>query len=442
MLRSPGCSPCTVGALILVLLAAIPAAAESTGSPWTLPGEGACAAARPPAAEDVAELPFSPGDRVPVERLELLRPFLAKDVWSVRTQLFAPGTHIEIGPCFRRYPPPAHFVEATARYAGRAKVLSGGGLEGVPAGLPFPAESIAVDDADAGTKWAWNAVRRYRGAGRWGEVRLTYIDAGQETAHLEGDHFVAWLLGRSDLPAPEHRPSWARRDRWVSGGRTRDPSSSYRCAFRHARRASAETGDDAPDDLFFRSSAMRRPSRVAWDPEFPLLTCAFQRGYYLPRGGRVARHRWRVAGVRDLLAPINVSTPAFPTDDARDFGPSGAALGADRWELRRTLTIEADGGSIRRTVDLETLFPLFHAEGGTQPSVVIVQTGRWSEDRVDYPAGADGSPVQVVDPAVRVLISPGSGEVVRIETYETRAVAPRGKVERRVISFSALERER
>lgn len=422
-------------ALVATLFLVAPASAGAAAAPWVLPAEGDCAAA--------TSLPFFPGDRISPDRLDVLRPFLPGDVWAIREWLFPPGTELEIGPCFRRYSPPHHFVEATERYAGNASLLAEGGLQGIPAGLPFPAQSIASGDPDAGTKWAWNAARRHRGAGRWGEVRLTYVDAGKETAILEGDHFVAWLLGRSELPGPEHRPSWAGKQRWVSGGRTRDPSSGYRCAFRHARRASAEAGDDAPDDLFFRSSGMHRPSRVGWDPEFPLLTCAFERGYYLPRGGRVARYRWRVGGVRDLLVPINGARASYPADPERDFGPSGAGLGADRWELRRTLLLETDDGRIRRTVDLETLFPLVHAEGAAErPSVVIVQTGRWSGDRPDYPQGADGGPVQIVDPAVRVLVSPGSGEVVRIETWKARAVEPKPKSLRRTISFAALERER
>lgn len=427
--------------LVAALLLAAPASAEPAPAPWTLPAEGDCAAAAI-GGEDAAALPFAPGDRISVDRLDVLRPFLPGDVWAVRDRVFAPGTEVEIGPCFRRYAPPQHFSAATERYAGQAKLLPDGGLQGVPAGLPFPPQSIGSDDPDAGAKWAWNAARRYRGAGRWGEVRLTYVDAGVETARLEGDHFVAWLLGRSDLPGPDHRPSWAKKQRWVSGGRTRDPSSGYRCAFRHARRASAEAGDETPDDLFFRSSGMHRPSRVGWDPEFPLLTCAFERGYYLPRGGRVARYRWRVAGVRDLLVPINGSRAAYPTDPERDFGPSGAGIGADRWELRRMLLLETADGAIRRSVDLETLFPLVHAEGARQPSVVIVQSGRWSGDRADYPMGADGGPVQVIDPAVRVLVSPGSSGVVRIETWDVRAVEPDRKRVRRTISFAALERER
>lgn len=144
--------------------------------------------------------------------------------------------------------------------------------------------------------------------------------------------------------------------------------------------------------------------------------------------------------MRDVVAPINIARASYPEDRERDFGPSGASLASDRWELRRVLVLEAgdEGHRIRQYVDLETLFPLLLSDGA-----FLVQTaGRWSEDRPGYPTWPDGRAVRVLDPVVTVTTTAGSREVVRAEAWNTVGLPPDEKSLRNRVSTEALNRER
>jgi hypothetical protein len=127
-------------------------------------------------------VPFEPGDVFGFDRLSALEPYLPPEVWQRRDHFFFEGMRLEISPCFRSDAPPGFFPQATQTFAGRARALESGGLEGVPAGLPFEPDSIDASDPRAGQKWAWNVARRYRGAGSFGDLRLTYAQKGDRSA--------------------------------------------------------------------------------------------------------------------------------------------------------------------------------------------------------------------------------------------------------------------
>jgi hypothetical protein len=374
------------------------------------------------------------------EQLDGLQLLLPPELWERRDLFFFDGMRLELGPCFRRYAPPDFFADSTRQFSGQSRLLDNGGIASVAPGLPFDPTSLTPEDPEIGQKWAWNVAHRYRAAGQFGDLRLVYVDHGKTTVRIVGDFFFAQLSGRSDLPGPDYRPAWARDERWVAGGRTRDPSTGNRCAFRQLRSDEADAHPTLADNLFFFSSEMVRPERVGWDPEFPLVACAYQRGIYLLRGGRIERYRWRLLGVRDLIAPINIVRPTYPEDPERVFGPSGASLASDRWELRRVLVLESGEGSsrIRQYVDLETLFPLLLADGP-----VLVQTAaRWSEDRTGYPSWTTTPPraARVLDPVVTVTAD--RLEVVRMEAWNSVGLPPGDKNLRNLVSTEALTRER
>jgi hypothetical protein len=425
-----------------------PEEAPSSGSPmgrapWSLPEPGDCAAARGTSgAAGVASGPailFAPGDTIHFDRVMALEHYVPPEIWERRDLFFFDGMRLEIGPCYRSYAPPDFFSQASQKHAGGARLLPNGGMVGPPAGLPFPPESIAEGDAQAGQKWAWNAARRYQGAGQFGNIRVTYSDASGPPAHLVGDYFLALLVGRADLS--EGSLPWARRWSWVAGGSVRDPSSGNRCAFRHYRVESAESEHETSDDVFLWSSASRKTERVNWNPEFPMRACAYERGQFFPRGGRVERYRWEVVAVRDLLAPINAATPLYPEDPGREFGARGSSFATDRWELRRVLVLEGRQGagfSVRRYLDLETLFPLYDIEAQGGSLVIFQHVGRWSEDRKGYPTWADAPdrPVRVIDPVASVMIL--GNELVRTEAWDTVAIPPSQASLQRLVSTRSL----
>jgi uncharacterized protein DUF1329 len=417
-----------------------PYAAPAQPAPWVLPAEGDCGALRVSGAAGEAPPLYKPAQVVTREQLDSLQPLLPPEMWEQRELFFYDGMHLELGPCFRRYAPPDFFAESTRQFAGQSRLRENGGLVSAAAGLPFDPATLALEDPEVGQKWAWNVAHRYQAAGQFGDLRLVYMDHGKATVHIVGDFFLAQLSGRADLPGPDHRLPWTRSERWVAGGRTRDPSSGSRCAFRQLRSTEADADPAAADSLFFFSSEMVRPERVGWDPEFPLVACAYQRGIYLLRGGKVGRYRWRLVGVRDVVAPINIVRPSYPEDPERDFGPSGASLASDRWELRRVLVLEAgdEKHPIRQYVDLETLLPLLLVDGP-----ILVQTaGRWSEDRPGYPAWPNSTPqsARILDPVVTVIAD--RLEVVRVEAWNSVGLPPAEKNLRNLVSTEALTRER
>ena len=428
-------------AVLWVAACFLPCAALAQSAPWALPAEGDCGALRVPSSAGEELRIYKPGQVVTREQLDSLRPFLPPEMWEQRGLFFFDGMRLELGPCFRRYAPPDFFAESTRQFAGQSRLLENGGLVSGAAGLPFDPATLTLEDPEIGQKWAWNVAHRYQAAGQFGDVRIVYADDGKTTVRIVGDFFLAQLSRRADLPGPDHRLPWAHSERWVAGGRTRDPSTGHRCAFRQLRSAEADADPAVADNLFFFSSEMQRPERVGWDPEFPLVACAYQRGIYLPHGGRVGRYRWRLVGVRDLVVPINMARPSYPEDPERDFGPSGASLASDRWELRRALVLEAGDEShrIRQYVDLETLFPLLLADG----PFLVQSAGRWSEDRPGYPTWPDGTSraARILDPVVTVTAMSGSREVVRVEAWNSLGLPAEGKVLRTLVSPEALNRE-
>ena len=182
---------------------------------------------------------------------------------------------------------------------------------------------------------------------------------------------------------------------------------------------------------------MRRAERVGWDPELPMLACAYSRGFHLARGGRVDRYRWELAGTQDLLFPINLGND--PPDTA-----VGASLGRVRFELRRTLVLETEGEGlkVRRYFDLETLFPLLLIETHRGARTISLEAGRWSGDRPGYPdlGALPGPEVKVLDPVLRIEFNAVEG--VRTDAWETTAVPPVGMKLRREVSPGALTTER
>ena len=355
--------------------------AASAEEPWALPPPEECPAnaATPPATDArPARFPWSPGDIVAFAALDALAPYLPEEIWSRREHFFFDGMHLEIGPCFRRYAPP-RVLRRRHPGAPRPRALVADRWAGgrrrrtpLPRRLDRARRSPGPVRSGPGTP-----ARRYRGAGRFGDLRVTYLQGGQETARLVGDHFVALLMNRARLVKDDYRVSWAKEHRWVAGGSTRGSGSGSRCAFRHYRNAGSRARRRAsPTTSFSTTPRAASPSACAGDPSF--------RCRLAPTSG-ASTSRW-VAGssatngkwwaVRELLAPINSAAPAYPENTARSFGPSGASLADDRWELRRAIVLEAplgNGARVRRYLDLETLFPLYHAENPGGGADVIFQ---------------------------------------------------------------------
>jgi hypothetical protein len=415
---------------------------------WALPAEGSCTAATRlagwPPGEDAPPFELVPGDAIDAERSERLRGYLPPPIWEQRERFLYEGMRLEIGPCFRDYSPPQVFTEATEAQRGRATLLANGGLAGHVAGLPFPPETIAPDAPDAGQRWAWNVESRWRAAGFRGRFRVTDLVGRIGRAEpFEGEIFQREVARRADRAADGYRVPETNSWLWVGGGKFLLPQPAREFAWLQYRDVASQTDADRSDDLHTYIPALRKVRRLPahgieglFVPSFSVGVTVNTTSSVAVEGGsavgaaaaagvptslepkrsgfeglaqRPLLYSFRVLGVQDVLAPINAATPAYPTQPDRDFGPYGLSFASDRWDLRRALVLEgrrreaASGASddVARLVtwsDLQTLQPLYYAsydERG-EPIDVGQYTGRWSEDRPDYP-GAPG--IRVIDSA-------------------------------------------
>ena len=417
--------------------------------PWAIPAEGSCAEAVIVApGADAAPAPFRVGEVLGAEKAAVLQAFVPEELWANRERFFYEGMHLEIGPCFRDYAPPAFFAQATERFRGQARLSPDGALEKYSAGLPFPPDTIDPADPRAGLRWAWNWVSRYQAGGSFGDFRISLLSRDLQQ-RFTGSFFFVPLAGRTDREADGWRYPAPYTSSWVAGGESTNADTSETCKFRQYA-----TGARQPDYFVWHGAARKIRRVTVRDSEFALTACladaSIGDGLFL-HGESPALHDWKVIGVRDVLAPINARLPAYPTDGERGFGPAGVSFADDRWELRRAIVIEgrfkegAFGDGVRRYIwylDLQTLFPLYYAayrDAGTQGGLGYF-VGRWSEDRPDYPRWPDdpARPVRVLDQVGTALIDWNNQDSVRTEYWKAVSVPVDEKKLVRSMSQSSL----
>jgi hypothetical protein len=467
----------------LLVLAALPSAGES-GDPWLLPAPHSCqtdAGAASSALIDAPPFPFKTGDVIGAEQLSLLREFIPSLLWENRDQFFFEGMRLEVGECFADYSPPDFYDQATRKFAGQAKLLENGGLDDYMAGQPFPAGAISPDDSKAGAKWAWNYEQRYQAAGLNADFRIADIvgQYGRAEPFL-GHIYKAQLAHRADRADDDYRAKGPKKLLWVAGGKMTEPFNARGHAWRQFRDLSSETTPRRTDDLHAYLATARRVRR---------LTAAYVEGLYLPSfsvgiaslpqldggdGGGAASSRpdtvtpkrsgwegieirplradWQVLGVQDVLTPINARNPMYPEEKGRDFGVWGVSFASDRWDLRRSLVLEAKYKSpddekerLARMVlhfDLQTMAPLYYQSWDKRGETIDVGmfVGRFSEDRPDYPPWPDDGkrPVRVIDPAGAAFANVSERVGWRRESWNATSTPSAAKDERNKISVQGL----
>jgi len=422
--------------------------------------------------------------------LPRLRELLPAEVWSHRSAFFSAGMLMEIGPCHRRYRVPTHFSDATERFAGRARLDADGNLLDYVAGTPFPPESITDGDPMAGTKWAWNLEFRNREAGPRGHFRIT--DMPSRTGGIQvytGEFFHLRTSHRADLADSARTQPGAEGNLWISGGRFDSPVDARNLAWRQMRPMAADRQYSNPDDTFVYAPTMRKVRRAAtawvdgiYTPSYRVgsswsggsvatgsngfaptgavsLSAALSHATteHLPVGFndlsiRPNAYRWRLLGMREVLAPINGVRSGYPENPARNFGTSGLALGSDRWEIRYAVIIEGKArnreqgfDTLVAYIDHQTRVPLYlitRRDGG-----LIVDVGipvhRFSGDVADYPSGPGGDRALVFDPVAAVYYrAADGGSGWRRESYDVTSAAPSRSALREMISTDTLLRGR
>jgi hypothetical protein len=476
-----------------LLVGSLPAAARSaSGDAWALPPEGACTPSDGlygwPPGEDAPPVAFQTGDLIDAERMRLVRDYLPPEIWEHRERFFFGGMQLEVGPCFRDYAGPGFFSAATERFRGRAKLTPAGGVEKAVAGLPFPPDSIAPDDPEAGQKWAWNAQARYRAGGMRGRFRISDLLGRVGRAEpFEGEIFLNQLAHRADRPEQGYRVPKTEPRFWVAGGRFFMPFNAREFAWLQYRDPASDADPEYADELHLYLPNLRKVRRAPAFGVEGLFMPTFNVGITIGGSGvgaapgiggsidvaslpdtietkrsgfegmetRPLLYRYRVLGVQDVLAPINSVSPAYPRTDARSFGPYGLSWASDRWDLRRALVLEGTkrastepGETATRRVwmDLQTLVPLYYVSYDKRGEQVDVGyfAGRWSEDRPDYPRWADDPerPVRVIDSVGAAFANLKLRGSWRRESWDMISIAESDREVRRSLSIRNLQKGR
>ncbi len=502
MIRSPHSSPLSLGLLlavgVLLSVGANSAAAEDAdavpASPWAVPPEGCVppGGLRAAAGEDArAGASFETGEVVAFGAMDRLRGFLPALLWTHRERFFYEGMRLEIGPCFRDYGAPGFYHAATERFAGQTRLREDGGIEGYVAGRPFPEQTIDPESPDAGLRWAWNAAWRYQGAGFGGAFRVTDLlgRIGRAEPFL-GRVFKYDLAHRVDRPDDGYAVPFARGNQWVAGGRLDQPFDAREYAWRQYRAEESLWEPERSDDLHAYLPTWRRVRRInARDVEglyMPSFSVGVVQNQQLIIGGgsaggvaaaggagvgssqiqtkrsgfeglaiRPLLYEYRVVGLQDVLAPINVQNAMYPENPDREFGPWGLSFASDRWDLRRALVLEGKVkgaiGQRRQSrvvtyLDLQTLQPLYLLSYDAKDEAIDigVYAGRWSEDRPDYPRWPDDPerPVRVIDSVGEAFANLAEEGSWRRESWSFVSVPPPDKELRSLTSVSNLNKGR
>jgi hypothetical protein len=475
--------------LALLVLLARPAAAgpppEATCP--TLAGQTPGA----PPVEDALAVPLQEGMRLGVEQLPLLERLLPEEIWRHREVFFFEGMQMELGPCHRRYPVAGSYARASEQHRGQARLDDEGNLVEYEAGLPFAPESIDPAHPQAGLRWAWNFQQRFRGFGPVGSFRL--VDFPSRLGSVEtyrGSFFYVQTAHRADLADDGYRESSRSKASFVAGGRFDEPFNARHLAWRQMRPLDAERRYEEPDDTFVYVPNMRkmRRSSTAWidglfTPRYtvgseagggpvPFVTGGGQFGAGIdsihPTAGlniaatenigrgftglvlRPNAWRWRVAGEREVIAPLNAVHPGYPESAERNFGPSGLSVADDRWEIRWAVVLEGvarrkvdDTARVTLYLDYQTLQPLYwisRRQNGLLLDVGIL-VHRFSGDLPGYPGwpGSDER-ANVFDPVAAAFYYVPGGAGWRRESYDVRSVPVDPDDLRELLSIEVLER--
>jgi hypothetical protein len=472
-----------LGILLAACLAADSAPAQG---PWVLPPADSCQPLEGlkgwPLGEDAPAVSFEKGSTFTVEQLPLLRDYFPPQLWVERERFFYEGMRLEIGACFADYSNPDFFAQATQHFHGKARLLESGGLADYSAGFPFSADTIEPSDPEAGLKWAWNHALRYQAGGFRGKFRVSDMVGRLGRAEpFVGEIFKLQLAFRADRAEKKYKAKGAKDQDWVAGGKMLEPFAAREHAWRQYRDVASISEAKRSDDLHAYLPDLRRVRRMnggnmqgIYMPSFSVGvqeattvmgvgTVPGNLGSQTPdtittkRSGfegiviRPLLSSWKYLGVQDVLAPINASSPMYPTVRDRAFGVWGLSFASDRWDLRRAIVLE--GRSVRSVgagetarmilyIDLQTLVPLYYLSWDSKDEALDVgmYVGRWSEDRENYPPWPDDPerPVRVIDPVGTSFANLADIGGWRREAWEMISTPPKDRAARQMISVSNL----
>jgi hypothetical protein len=202
---------------------------------------------------DVVPPAFKLGERLEMSQIPRLQGWLPDEVWERREKFFFEGMQLEVGPCYRRFPEPSYFSDATRAGTGQAKLDADGNLLGYSgSGLPFAPDSLEAAAADVAQKLAWDYRYRYQAAGFRGDFRITQItEGGRDSEQYSGTFF---FLPRHGIPGAQPDD----KQRFAAGGAFQRPETARGLAWRQYQLTEVESDYKASDEVFVGRSGARR----------------------------------------------------------------------------------------------------------------------------------------------------------------------------------------
>jgi hypothetical protein len=406
---------------------------------------------------------FKTGDIIPFARIEELKPFLPKEVWANRDFFFFEGMKMEIGPFFADFGPSPQFREATAKFAGQAKLGPDGSLENFTAGQPFPMDKIDCKaDPDAGTKIIWDFHYRWAPPSGVSSFYYSYWDRGEELPlYYEGTGGGGQLSHRPEPTMLEQGGDMFRGETRVNvgGAEVTAPFDARGIMLLTYRYKESDNSLDKArnDDTWVYVPTLRRVRRISTAQRTDAISGTdFTLDDLFSFNGVVPQYTWKCLGEQDVLAPFNTKVKGYPYEKNQNFGPYGLSFANDRWDLRHAVIVEMTPRNVEHPyshkdiyIDKETLQPLYSFAYDQKKELWKILyhnhrwsgdetlTGKWFEDREELPEP------RVVSVVADVIINVQTGTGNRIEFWDAGGKAVGNKAQiRRYIDVGRLTRGR
>jgi len=299
------------------------------------------------AQDTVPGVPFKEGDVIAFSSAEKLKDFLPPEFWENREFFFFEGMQLEVGPIYKNYPPAPEYAAASERYGGQAKIGLDGALVGYTAGLPFPAIDCE-GDPEAGAKLIWNFTKRWEGDGSRSKWSYTYWDRGEQLPlYYEGLAKFINLIQRVEAQYDDSQHSYfpSEKRMQVSGIEVEAPFDARGIQVLTYRYASADgpLAQARNDDTWVYVPDLRRVRRISTAQRTDSVQGTdFTRDDLRSFDGIPPQYEWKCLGRKDVIAPFNTRSLAYPYGDTYNFGPYGFSFANDRWELRHAYVIRFD----------------------------------------------------------------------------------------------------
>ncbi len=414
-------------------------------------------------AEDAAigEPSFREGDTITLDRVEELRPYLPPEFWANRDFFFYEGMKLEIGPFHRDYAGPPAWQQATARFAGQARIGPDESLEDYVSGYPFEPETIdCLGDPNAGTKHIWNFAYRWNGDGADARYHYTYWDRGESLPlYFEG---TSKSIRMSHRPEPslldEQNGDLFRGEKRVSsfGIEVDAPFDARGIQIMTYRYKESELplAQTKNDDTWVWVPTLRRVRRISSAQRTDAVAGTdFTFDDLLSFSGIVPQYTWECLGEQVVLAPVNSRVRAYPYNREHNFGPYGLSYADDKWELRHAIKIRMDPKNADHPylykdlyLDRQTYTPLYSFAYDLKGELwkIIWHNSRWSGDDFPEYKGWDEIPdpmdLQTVSDAI-INVQTGTGNRIEFWNNHGTPLGSKGKV-RRYIDVGRLTKGR